>query len=169
MDPGPPRQASAALGHTDGYRIPGGTPATPAFTATLPAFPANLRKQLNGSPVERMDPVEIIRGDQTSDETLARAVDYVRAIGKYPIVVRDGRGFFTTRVFSTYLTESIRMLAEGNDPAVIEQAGNQAGNPRHRCGWPTNSASAQSARSSTRPSKWWATTPSENPPPSPPP
>ncbi|MBN9747866.1 3-hydroxyacyl-CoA dehydrogenase [Amycolatopsis sp. A1MSW2902] len=81
------------------------------------------------SPVEKMDPVEIIRGEQTSDETLARAIDYVLALRKYPIVVRDGRGFFTTRVFSTWLLEAMTMLAEGVDPATIEQAASQAGYP----------------------------------------
>lgn len=81
------------------------------------------------SPVEKMDPVEIIRGEKTSDEALARVVDYVLAIKKYPIVVNDGRGFFTTRVFSQYLTEALTMLAEKIDPAIIEQAGLQAGYP----------------------------------------
>lgn len=81
------------------------------------------------SPVEKMDPIEIIRGAKTSDETLARVIDYTLAIKKYPIVVNDGRGFFTTRVFSTYLLEAFNMLAEGIDPATIEQAAFQAGYP----------------------------------------
>lgn len=81
------------------------------------------------SPVEKMDPIEIIRGDKTSDATLAKAIDYTLAIRKYPIVVNDGRGFFTTRVFATYLTEGIQMLTEGIDPATIEQAALQAGYP----------------------------------------
>jgi 3-hydroxyacyl-CoA dehydrogenase/enoyl-CoA hydratase/3-hydroxybutyryl-CoA epimerase len=81
------------------------------------------------SPVEKMDPVEIIRGDKTSDDTLARVIDYTVAIGKYPIVVNDGRGFFTTRVFSMWLLEAITMLSEGVDPATIEQTGLQAGYP----------------------------------------
>ena len=81
------------------------------------------------SPVIKMDPVEVIRGEQTSDEALAKAIDFVLAIGKYPIVVNDGRGFFTTRVFATFLTEAIKMLHEGIDPAVIEQAALQAGYP----------------------------------------
>ena len=74
------------------------------------------------SPVEKMDPIEIICGEKTSDETLARVIDYTLAIRKYPIVVNDGRGFFTTRVFSMYLLEAVAMLAEGIDPATIEQA-----------------------------------------------
>ncbi|OHV04977.1 3-hydroxyacyl-CoA dehydrogenase NAD-binding domain-containing protein [Mycobacterium talmoniae] len=79
------------------------------------------------SPVEKMDPIEIIGGAKTSDETLARVIDYALAIKKYPIVVNDGRGFFTTRVFSAQLLEAITMLAEGVDPAIIEQAALQAG------------------------------------------
>ncbi|UGT41570.1 3-hydroxyacyl-CoA dehydrogenase NAD-binding domain-containing protein [Nocardia yamanashiensis] len=81
------------------------------------------------SPVEAMQPIEIIKGERTSDETLARVIDYTLAIKKYPIVVNDGRGFFTTRVFSTYLLEAMTMLTEGIDPATIEQAGFQAGYP----------------------------------------
>ncbi|MGX1775278.1 3-hydroxyacyl-CoA dehydrogenase NAD-binding domain-containing protein [Nocardia brasiliensis] len=81
------------------------------------------------SPVESMQPIEIIRGEKTSDATLARAIDYTLAIKKYPIVVNDGRGFFTTRVFSMWLLEAMTMLSEGIDPAIIEQAGFQAGYP----------------------------------------
>lgn len=81
------------------------------------------------SPVERMEPVEIIRGEMTSDQVLAKAIDLVLAIGKYPIVVNDGRGFFTTRVFATFLAEAIKMLRDGVDPAVIEQAALQSGSP----------------------------------------
>ena len=53
------------------------------------------------SPVDKMPLVELIVGEQTSDEALARAYDVVRQIGKTPIVVRDSRGFFTSRVFGT--------------------------------------------------------------------
>ncbi|MFC9993499.1 3-hydroxyacyl-CoA dehydrogenase NAD-binding domain-containing protein [Nocardia sp. NPDC127526] len=81
------------------------------------------------SPVEAMQPIEIIRGEKTSDETLARVIDYTLAIKKYPIVVNDGRGFYTTRVFSLWLLEAMTMLTEGIDPATIEQAGFQAGYP----------------------------------------
>ncbi len=81
------------------------------------------------SPVEKMPLVEVIRGAQTSDETLAKALDFVKAIGKTPIVVRDGRGFFTSRVFGTYLVEGIAMLADGIHPALIDNAGRLAGMP----------------------------------------
>ena len=60
-----------------------------------------------------MQLVEIIVGEKTSDETLAKALDYVKAIRKTPIVVNDSRGFFTSRVVSTYLAEGHHMLSEG--------------------------------------------------------
>ncbi len=81
------------------------------------------------SPVDKMPLVEIIRGEQTSDQTLARAFDVVRQINKTPIVVNDSRGFFTSRVIGTFLNEAVAMLTEGVHPATIEQASSQAGYP----------------------------------------
>ena len=81
------------------------------------------------SPVDKMKLVEIIRGKQTDDETVARAFDYVQAIGKIPIVVNDSRGFFTSRVFGTFVMEGAAMLGEGIPAPVVEQAGIQAGMP----------------------------------------
>ncbi|MCH8499522.1 MAG: enoyl-CoA hydratase/isomerase family protein [Marinobacter sp.] len=81
------------------------------------------------SPVDKMQLVEIIVGEKTSDETLARSFDYVQQIGKIPIVVNDSRGFFTSRVFGTFVNEGICMLAEGIHPASIENAGLLAGMP----------------------------------------
>ncbi|BBZ00118.1 3-hydroxyacyl-CoA dehydrogenase NAD-binding domain-containing protein [Mycolicibacterium fallax] len=81
------------------------------------------------SPVDKMPLVEIIKGEKTSDETLARVFDYVLAIKKTPIVVNDSRGFFTSRVIGTFVQEAIAMLGEGIAPASIEQAGSQAGYP----------------------------------------
>jgi 3-hydroxyacyl-CoA dehydrogenase/enoyl-CoA hydratase/3-hydroxybutyryl-CoA epimerase len=81
------------------------------------------------SPVDKMQLVEIIRGKQTNDETVARAYDYVQAIGKMPIVVNDSRGFFTSRVFGTFVMEGIAMLGEGIPAAAIENAGIQCGMP----------------------------------------
>jgi len=81
------------------------------------------------SPVDRMQLVEIIRGRETSPETVAKAHDYVQRIGKLPIVVNDSRGFFTSRVFATFVMEGCAMLAEGIPAAVIENAGLQAGMP----------------------------------------
>ncbi|MFL1465185.1 3-hydroxyacyl-CoA dehydrogenase NAD-binding domain-containing protein [Marinobacter sp. HN1S83] len=81
------------------------------------------------SPVDKMQLVEIIVGEKTSDETLARAFDYVQQIGKIPIVVNDSRGFFTSRVFGTFVNEGISMLGEGVHPSSIENAGILAGMP----------------------------------------
>jgi 3-hydroxyacyl-CoA dehydrogenase/enoyl-CoA hydratase/3-hydroxybutyryl-CoA epimerase len=81
------------------------------------------------SPVDKMRLVEIIKGVQTDDETLARAYDYVLAIGKTPIVVNDSRGFFTSRVFGTYVMEGAAMLSEGIPAALIEHAAVAAGMP----------------------------------------
>jgi 3-hydroxyacyl-CoA dehydrogenase / enoyl-CoA hydratase / 3-hydroxybutyryl-CoA epimerase len=81
------------------------------------------------SPVDKMKLVEIIRGKQTDDETVARAFDYVQAIGKIPIVVNDSRGFFTSRVFGTFVMEGTAMLSEGIPAAAIENAGVQCGMP----------------------------------------
>jgi len=81
------------------------------------------------SPVHRMQLVEIIRGKATSDETIARMFDYVVALGKTPIVVNDARGFFTSRVFGTYVMEGAAMLAEGIAAPLIEHAALAAGMP----------------------------------------
>lgn len=81
------------------------------------------------SPVEKMQLVEIIVGQETNEETLAKAFDYVLAIRKVPIVVNDSRGFYTSRVFSTWVNEGMILLAEGQHPAAIEMAGVQAGMP----------------------------------------
>jgi len=81
------------------------------------------------SPVDRMELVEIIKGEKTSAETLARAYDYVLQIGKTPIVVNDSRGFFTSRTFGTFVQEGTAMLAEGIPAAVIENAARQCGMP----------------------------------------
>ncbi|MEU2116239.1 3-hydroxyacyl-CoA dehydrogenase NAD-binding domain-containing protein [Streptomyces sp. NPDC016459] len=81
------------------------------------------------SPVDKMPLVEIIRGERTGDEALARAFDLVRQINKTPIVVNDSRGFFTSRVIGHFINEGVAMLGEGIEPASIEQAAAQAGYP----------------------------------------
>jgi len=81
------------------------------------------------SPVERMDLVEIIRGEQTSDAALAAAYDYIAAIRKTPISVRDSRGFYTSRTITRYLDEPCEMLIEGIAPAIIENIGLMTGMP----------------------------------------
>ena len=81
------------------------------------------------SPVDKMQLVEIIKGKNTSAETLAKAFDFVQQIGKLPVVVNDSRGFFTSRVFGTFVQEGLRLLAEGVHPARIEMAALKAGMP----------------------------------------
>jgi 3-hydroxyacyl-CoA dehydrogenase / enoyl-CoA hydratase / 3-hydroxybutyryl-CoA epimerase len=119
----------------EGLLAPGGFFAS--NTSTLPitglarasAQPAKFVGIHFFSPVDKMKLVEIIRGKSTDDETVARAYDYVQAIGKIPIVVNDSRGFFTSRVFGTFVMEGAAMVGEGIPPAVVEQAGIQAGMP----------------------------------------
>lgn len=81
------------------------------------------------SPVDKMQLVEIIVGKQTSDETLARAYDFVLQINKIPIVVNDSRGFYTSRVFGVFTDEGMAMVGEGIHPRTIETAAMQAGMP----------------------------------------
>ncbi|HEY1968009.1 MAG TPA: 3-hydroxyacyl-CoA dehydrogenase NAD-binding domain-containing protein [Pseudonocardia sp.] len=81
------------------------------------------------SPVDKMPLVEIIRGERTSDAALAKAFDLTLGIKKTPIVVNDSRGFFTSRVIGTFISEGVAMLAEGIDPQTVEQASSQAGYP----------------------------------------
>ena len=106
-------------------------------TSTLPITglaeasqrPANFVGLHFFSPVDRMPLVEVIRGRETSEETIARAMDFVKRIRKTPIVVNDGRAFYTSRVFGTYVYEGMALLNDGVHPALIERAGTNAGMP----------------------------------------
>jgi 3-hydroxyacyl-CoA dehydrogenase/enoyl-CoA hydratase/3-hydroxybutyryl-CoA epimerase len=82
------------------------------------------------SPAEEVPLVEIVRGAKTSDETIARAYDFVKAIKKTPIIVKDAWGFYAARVQNTYILEGITMLQEGYAPALIENLGIQMGMPK---------------------------------------
>lgn len=79
------------------------------------------------SPVDKMQLVEIIVGKQTSEATIAAAVDYVTKINKIPIVVNDSRGFYTSRVFGTYPNEASLLLEEGVSPVAIERIAKKRG------------------------------------------
>src|SRR3954453_13367252 len=81
------------------------------------------------SPVEKMMLVEIIVGKNTGDLALATALDYVRVIGKTPIVVNDSRGFFANRCVGRYVAEGNEMFLEGVPPAMIENCAKMAGMP----------------------------------------
>jgi 3-hydroxyacyl-CoA dehydrogenase / enoyl-CoA hydratase / 3-hydroxybutyryl-CoA epimerase len=115
----------------------GATAVMGTNTSTLPITglakasvrPANFIGIHFFSPVERMGLVEIIRGKETSEETLAKTMDYVLKIRKTPVAVNDHRGFYTSRVFGTYPEEGMTMLSEGIAPAIIENLGRMAGMP----------------------------------------
>jgi len=81
------------------------------------------------SPVERMPLVEVIMGRDTSEETLAKSLDFVAQLRMIPILVNDARGFYTSRVFQTFIHEAMKMLEDGVQPARIENAARQAGFP----------------------------------------
>ncbi|MEO6407964.1 MAG: 3-hydroxyacyl-CoA dehydrogenase NAD-binding domain-containing protein [Burkholderiaceae bacterium] len=81
------------------------------------------------SPVHKMKLVEIIRGAATDERTVARAFDYVQLLGKVPIVVNDSRGFFTSRVFGTFVMEGAAMIAEGIPAPLVEHAALAVGMP----------------------------------------
>lgn len=81
-------------------------------------------------PADEVPLVEIVRGKQTSEETIARAFDFVTAIKKTPIVVKDDWGFYAARVQNTYILEGITLLKEGYSPSLIENLGRQAGMPK---------------------------------------
>jgi 3-hydroxyacyl-CoA dehydrogenase/enoyl-CoA hydratase/3-hydroxybutyryl-CoA epimerase len=122
------KKADAVLG--DAAIFGSNTSALPITgLAEASSRPANFIGMHFFSPVERMQLVEVIRGKQTSDETLAKTYDFVRRIGKTAIVVNDSRGFYTSRVFGTYISEGHAMLAEGVEPALIENAGKMSGMP----------------------------------------
>lgn len=74
------------------------------------------------SPVERMKLVEVVRGERTAQAALAEGLAFVERLGQVAIVVRDGPGFFTSRVFAAYLDEALALVAEGVDPALIDAA-----------------------------------------------
>ncbi|WGV14574.1 3-hydroxyacyl-CoA dehydrogenase NAD-binding domain-containing protein [Fuscovulum ytuae] len=106
-------------------------------TSTLPisglakasARPANFIGIHFFSPVDKMNLVEIIRGKETGDVAVAKALDYVRQIRKTPIVVNDARFFYANRCIIPYINEGIRMVAEGVEPALVENAAKLVGMP----------------------------------------
>ncbi|EEB70395.1 3-hydroxyacyl-CoA dehydrogenase, C-terminal domain family [Ruegeria sp. R11] len=81
------------------------------------------------SPVEKMFLVEIIKGKETGDRAVAKALDYVRQIRKTPIVVNDARFFYCNRCIIPYVNEGARMITEGVTPALIDNAARQLGFP----------------------------------------
>lgn len=81
------------------------------------------------SPVDKMMLVEIIRGKKTKDRAVAKALDFVRQIRKTPIVVNDARFFYANRCIIPYINEGMRMVAEGVEPVLVENAAKLVGMP----------------------------------------
>jgi 3-hydroxyacyl-CoA dehydrogenase/enoyl-CoA hydratase/carnithine racemase len=81
------------------------------------------------NPVRRMKLVEVIRGPQTSDETVATAVAFAKSIGKMPVVVGDGPGFLVNRLLFPYMNEAIELLCEGASIEAIDRAATAFGMP----------------------------------------
>ena len=81
------------------------------------------------SPVDKMMLVEIIKGKATGDVAVAKALDFVRQIRKTPIVVNDERFFYANRCIIPYINEGIRMVREGVNPVLIENAAKLVGMP----------------------------------------
>ena len=81
------------------------------------------------NPVDRMQLVEVIRGEKTGDETVATLVALARRIGKTPIVVRDCPGFLVNRILFPYLNEALVLLEEGVPPRVLDKVATAFGMP----------------------------------------
>src|SRR5581483_11723194 len=81
------------------------------------------------NPVDRMQLVEVIRGTQTSDQTVATLVALAKRIGKSPVVVRDCPGFLVNRILFPYINESLVMLEEGAEPRALDKAAAAFGMP----------------------------------------
>lgn len=121
-------RAAAALGECPAHFV------WASNTSTLPigglaahwAAPGQVIGMHFFSPVPRMPLLEIILGPATSQATLARTMDLAAALGKTPILVNDSPGFYTSRIFCAYIDEGMALLAEGVEPALIENAARQA-------------------------------------------
>jgi 3-hydroxyacyl-CoA dehydrogenase/enoyl-CoA hydratase/3-hydroxybutyryl-CoA epimerase/3-hydroxyacyl-CoA dehydrogenase/enoyl-CoA hydratase/3-hydroxybutyryl-CoA epimerase/enoyl-CoA isomerase len=81
------------------------------------------------NPVDRMQLVEVIRGEKTSDQTVVTLVALAKRIGKTPIVVRDCPGFLVNRILFPYINESLVLLEEGANPRAIDKAATAFGMP----------------------------------------
>jgi len=98
--------------------------------ATASARPENFVGLHFFAPADEVPLVEVVRGEKTSDESIAKAFDFIKAIRKTPIVVKDNWGFFAARVQNTFILEGITLLQEGYAPALIENLSLQAGMPK---------------------------------------
>jgi 3-hydroxyacyl-CoA dehydrogenase/enoyl-CoA hydratase/3-hydroxybutyryl-CoA epimerase/3-hydroxyacyl-CoA dehydrogenase/enoyl-CoA hydratase/3-hydroxybutyryl-CoA epimerase/enoyl-CoA isomerase len=109
--------------------------ATNTSTIPIKVLAANLKRPENFcgihffNPVRKMPLVEVIRGPQTSDETVVTAVAYAKRIGKSPIVVNDGPGFLVNRLLLPYMNEALEMILDGADIGEIDKAAKKFGMP----------------------------------------
>ncbi|WP_067098169.1 fatty acid oxidation complex subunit alpha FadB [Marinomonas atlantica] len=85
------------------------------------------------NPVHRMPLVEVIRGEKTSDATIAKTVAYAQALGKTPIVVNDCPGFLVNRVLFPYFAGFSALLRDGADYQAVDKV-------MERFGWPMGPA-----------------------------
>ncbi|MEY8838266.1 3-hydroxyacyl-CoA dehydrogenase NAD-binding domain-containing protein [Cribrihabitans sp. XS_ASV171] len=97
--------------------------------ATGSACPENFVGLHFFSPVDKMPLLEIIAGEKTSDETLARAFDFARQIRKTPIIVGDSTGFYTSRTIGAKIIEAVELVAEGHDPVRVDTLSRLTGMP----------------------------------------
>lgn len=74
------------------------------------------------NPVHKMPLVEVIRGEKTSDETIATIFELSKKMGKMPVVVKDGPGFLVNRLLLPYMAEAAFLLQEGMDIAKVDRA-----------------------------------------------
>jgi 3-hydroxyacyl-CoA dehydrogenase/enoyl-CoA hydratase/3-hydroxybutyryl-CoA epimerase len=122
------RQAEAQLA-TDGFFASNTSTLPISGLAQASVNPARFIGMHFFSPVDRMPLIEVIVGKETSKETVAHALDFVGLLKMIPIVVNDSRGFYTSRVFQTFIHEGMRMVEDGVAPALVENAARQAGFP----------------------------------------
>lgn len=119
-----------AMAAAPGVLFASNTSTLPITTlAKVSTVPENFVGMHFFAPVDRMPLLEIVRGEPTSDEAVAKALDLCRILGKTPIVVRDGRGFYTSRVVGAYTREALLLLAEGVPPHVVDNVAINAGMP----------------------------------------
>ncbi|MBV8815247.1 MAG: hypothetical protein JO271_12225 [Verrucomicrobia bacterium] len=79
------------------------------------------------APVEQMELLEIIVGEQTSEQTVNKALGLAATLGKVPIVVKDGPGFYTSRVVIAYVQEALLLLSEGASPSLVDNCARNSG------------------------------------------
>ncbi|WP_165976743.1 3-hydroxyacyl-CoA dehydrogenase NAD-binding domain-containing protein [Paraburkholderia silviterrae] len=119
-----------AMAAAPGVLFASNTSTLPITTlANLSPVPGNFVGMHFFAPVDRMPLLEIVRGEPTSDAAVAKALDLCKILGKTPIVVRDGRGFYTSRVVGAYTREALLLLAEGVPPQVVDNVAINAGMP----------------------------------------